>query len=135
MNSKFERLDQPGVLREIFEFMYREEDGSLNPHKDVNGGDLVDLISALFNESIIGTCEDGLWESEREFLLDLSERLRNVPPVYGVDEGDSDRLRQIAKIMLAASDDASEVLATELRFLRGMRANEVSHGQFRRGSG
>jgi hypothetical protein len=34
--------------------------------------------------------------STREFLVDLSERLRNVPVMYGVDGGDIDRLITIA---------------------------------------
>ena len=32
-----------------------------------------------------------------EYLLDLAERLMAVPAIYNVDQGDVDRLREIAR--------------------------------------
>lgn len=40
-------------------------------------------------------------DTDVEFLRDLAERLFRVPVMYGVDQGDSDRLYQIAKAMEA----------------------------------
>jgi hypothetical protein len=34
--------------------------------------------------------------TDHEYLLDLAERLRAIPVAYGTDEGDSDRLEDIA---------------------------------------
>lgn len=40
-------------------------------------------------------------DTDVEFLRDLAERLFRIPVMYGVDQGDSDRLYQIAKAMEA----------------------------------
>lgn len=34
--------------------------------------------------------------SDKEFLLDLCQRLMFIPVMYGMDQGDIDRLREIA---------------------------------------
>ena len=37
--------------------------------------------------------------TNREYLIDLAERLMSVPVAYGVDQGDVERLREIAKVI------------------------------------
>jgi hypothetical protein len=37
--------------------------------------------------------------THREYLIELAERLMSIPVAYGVDQGDVERLREIAKVI------------------------------------
>ena len=42
--------------------------------------------------------------TDAEYLRDLAERLMRVPVMYGTDQGDVDRLREIATTLVALCD-------------------------------
>lgn len=82
--------DQPGVLRAKF---------------DPTTGILAGIRSRLFAEIINRAMEpEGerrpvappADQSDAEFLRYLAERLRHVPAIFGTDQGDIDRLIEIA---------------------------------------
>jgi hypothetical protein len=43
-------------------------------------------------------------QTDAEFLRDLAERLMAIPVLYGVDQGDVDRLIEIAQHLTQASN-------------------------------
>ena len=46
--------------------------------------------------------------TDGEFLRDLAERLMRVPPMYGTDQGDVDKLNELAKALEAADSRAKD---------------------------
>ena len=44
-------------------------------------------------------------QTDADYLRDLAERLMAVPALYGVDQGDVDRLLEIASTLTQESDD------------------------------